>query len=540
METKNKFTLPLQNEELKNQLEQACRNYSVLEIYYYPKDSSGFEHLYMITDKPKDADQIREKRWVSTAISEAKTKIYVSCYSKAEYQLKKGYPMVHYYCHPSLLIYGGEDRKSLNDSVIAQKKLLKKYQSFQESFFHDHDILLSEAKNFYQLCSPISTYLMYIKLLEHDLNYLEYIFTGVQSNDENLHIRIKNLIPHIPILQKLLVKKNESTYFLILKLESAVRAAESCDEIYIKTEWYSAIQNFEFQLYQIIEQRFDDLKKMLKSERPALPLNAYTSEIKTEDQNLKLAVSVITKIAAPEEIFIFHTAGCNENNTTSVLYYLLVIGEGIGNDKILQIQDAVQKKTDHSVKVVILSHSRIAIQENLFNYQKLMREIMTNATRVYTSDAMHPEIHWEEPYTVEYGDMGLYYKALQGYIAQYYNMRSNIENDNRHGFISVFSNCFMRAMRIFIYGTFHSYMPHHLSTFSIWKLCLLVNPSLEKLEFLFSKINDNFHKLIDNGLKYTDNIDHYAEEKLLIMDEILNVMVNGIEKMIKEKGLQDK
>ncbi|KQS91918.1 hypothetical protein [Chryseobacterium sp. Leaf394] len=540
METKNKITIALQNPKIKDHLEQACMNYTVLQIYYHPKDPSGFETFYIITHTDKDAEKLREKDWVAIALSEAKIRIYVSYVSRVQYQLRKGYPLVTYYCHPILLVYSKDDLKDFFKNNISESKILKKYRSFQELFFHDHDILISEAKRFYQLHTPISAYLTYIKLIEHDLDYLEYVFTGTRSNHENLHIRLKNLLPYIPVLQKLMVKKNGHTYYLISKLESAVEAAESCDEMFIRTELYSAIQNLELQLYQIIELRFEELKGMLKSVRPALSTVASASEMPIEDKNLKITVETIRKMADPEEIFLFHKGSTCENKVRTTLYYLLLIGEGIGNAKILQLQDAVEKKTNHAVKVVILSHSRISVQENLFNYQHLMRSVMTGQNRIYSSDSMHPEIHWEEPYTVEYGDMDLYYNALQGYIAQYFSMRTNIENDNRHGFISVFANCFMRAMRIFLYGALHSYMPHHLSAFSSWKLCVFAEPSIEKIEFLFSKINSNFYRTIDNGLKFTDNIDHYAEEKLLIMDEILHSMMDVIRNKIEEKGLQNK
>ncbi|WP_312079418.1 hypothetical protein [Chryseobacterium sp.] len=540
MSTENKMNIPWVHKDVKNYLEQASQSSSVVQMYYHPKDSSGFEHLLIITDNERDAEKIREKQWVTAARAEQNINIYTSSVSRTEYQLRKGYPLVHYCCHPSLLIYAGQGRETRFKNDLANRKLVKKYSTFQEAFFHDHDILISEANRFYQLKSTVSTYLTYLKVIEHDLDYLEYVYTGAKSRHENLHIRLKNLMPWIPVLKKLMVKKNEHAFYLIARLEDAVRAAECCDEIYIKTELYASIQHLENQLYQLIDHRFEELKSLLKSPRPVWVAVLPDNEIRTEDKNLESAVSVIRKMADPEEIFLFHKADSCENKVSTSLYYLLVIGNGIGNDRILQLQDAVYKKTGSRAKVIILSHSRIAVQESLFNYQQFMRQIMTGQNRIYTSDVLHPEIHWEEPYTVEYGDMDVYYIALQGYVSQYFSMRRNIGNDNRHGFISVFANCFTRALRIYLYGALHSYRPHHLNTFSIWKLCVYADPSMEKIEFLFSKLSSSFYRLIDQSLKYTDTVDHYPEEKLLIMDEIIEQIMDYIKNMIRDKGLENR
>lgn len=540
METRNKIINPFKNEIFKNQIEQTCQSFAVVQTYYHPKDSKGYDHLFIITDTGKDADSIREKKWIKTALLEEKTKIYVSTISRIEYQLKKGYPLVQYFCHPSLLTYSKNPGSEYLKQDFSKRKQLKKYRGFKESFYHDHDILKSEANGFYHLGSPISTFITYAKLIEHDLDYLEYVYTGNRSNHQNLHYRIKNLIAHIPGLQKLLVRKSENTYFLISKLEAAVEAAQNCDEMYIKTELYSAIQSLESALYQIIDDRLKELKDLLRSERPVRSFDSENSEIKTDDKVLEVALATIKKMSEPEEIFLFHKADTCEKKMSMTLYYLLIIGEGIGNDKIIQIQESIKNKTNHSAAVVIISHSRITVQEHLFNYQYLMKQIMTDQNRIFTSSEMHPYIHWEEPFTVEYGDMDLYYSALKGYIVQYFWVRKNIESDNRYGLISVFSNCLMRAMRVFLYGALHSYMPHYLNTFSIWKLCVFADPSIGKIEYLFLKLDVNFYRIIDKGLKFSDHIDHYAEEKLLVMDEILNSIMKFIKTMIEDKQLENK
>ncbi|WP_294217705.1 hypothetical protein [uncultured Chryseobacterium sp.] len=537
METTKKMMIPLNNDYLRNQLRQECLNNMVIQIYYHPTDQTGYGHLFLITQSHKDAELICGKKWVTKAFSEHQTKVYVSCEQTVEYQLKKGYPLVYYYTHPSLLIYSKDPVPACYHTDKAGKQRMKRYASFREEFYHDHDLLKSEADRFHALHSPISTYLMYIRLMEHDLDYLEYMYLGDRRDHKNKHQRIQDLTLHIPLFQKLLVRKNGNTYYLISKLEAAVNASESGDEMDIRTELYSAIQHLESELYQRIEHRFKELKAMLEQEFPVLPVEAEIPETKTGNKNLEMIINAVCKTADPEEIFLFHTADTFENTRKIRLYYLLVIGEGLGNEKIIRIQDSVQAKSCGSAGVVILSHSRISIQEQLFNGQHLMRQVMAGRNRIFTTDDMHPEIHWEEPHIAEYGDMDLYHAALQGYVAQYFAMRKHVENDRGYGFAAVFARCVMNAFRVFLYGSLHSYMPHYLNAFSIWKLCVFADPSMERIEFLFGKLSPDFYRTIDAGLRYTDNIDYYSGDKLLIMDEILEYLMDRIRKLIESKNL---
>ncbi|MDQ1096484.1 MULTISPECIES: hypothetical protein [Chryseobacterium] len=540
MDTTKKMMIPLKNEYLRNQLRQECLNNLILQIYYHPADQKGYSHLFLMTQSHKDAELIRERKWVTKAFSEHQTKLYVSCPQTVEYQLKKGYPLVYYYTHSSLLIYSKDPVPACHHMDKAGKHRMKRYSSFREEFYHDHDLLKSETDRFHALYSPISTYLMYIRLIEHDLDYLEYMYLGDRRDHKNKHQRIKDLTLHIPLLRKLLVRKNGNTYYLISKLEAALNAAESGDEMDIRTELYSAIQHLESELYQRIEHRFKELKTMLEPDVPVLAVEAEIPETKTGDKNLEMIFNAVCKTADPEEIFLFHTADTFENSRKIRLYYLLVIGEGLGNEKIIRIQDSVQAKSCGSAGVVILSHSRISIQEQLFNGQHLMRQIMTGRNRIFTTDDLHPDIHWEEPHGTEYGDMDLYYAALQGYVTKYFAMRKYVEDNKGYGFAAVFARCVMKAFRVFLYGSLHSYMPHYLNAFSIWKLCVFADPSMEKIEFLFGKLSPDFYRTIDAGLRYTDNIDHCPGEKLLIMDEILDCLMNRIGNLIESKNLQNK
>lgn len=131
----------------------------------------------------------------------------------------------------------------------------------------------------------------------------------------------------------------------------------------------------------------------------------------------------------------------------------------------------------------------------------------------------------------------MHYRTLKYFVAQYFNLRDNLQNDNHYGLVQLFSNSIIRLLRIYIYAALPYYRPHYLNTYNTWKLCVYADPSLEKTEFLFEKLSTDFYKLIDYYIKYSDNSGMSSMEELIMMDEILNLLMTKLEKLIKDQNL---
>src|SRR5690606_10468546 len=87
--------------------------------------------------------------------------------------------------------------------------------------------------------------------------------------------------------------------------------------------------------------------------------------------------TLITKLA-PEEIYLFHKREMFSLNPDEkqTVYYLLVIGNGIGNSALKDIQQSVADTSNGRINLVILGHSRIFLQNNLSKHQKVMQRII--------------------------------------------------------------------------------------------------------------------------------------------------------------------
>ena len=444
------------------------------------------------------------------------------------------------YCYyrPCFLVWCKYGCTGLFINYDGGKGFKKKFASFKESYYHDHDILLSEARRFYKLNSPISTYLTYITVFEHDLLYLEQLYAGDLLSDASLHTRIMNLIPYVPELQKLFVRQNGTNYYLINKLEAAIEAAHN-DETYMNTALYESIKKVELQLYNRVIARFKELKSAIRKEAGLTAVISPPREELPDDPQLSTVMDILIKKAAPEEVFLFHKSETFQINpqVPTTIYFLFVVGEGIGNTNIQSIQQAVAARTQNKVSVVILAHRRISIQESLCFHQPFIQQVMRPANRVYSSSDMLPELHWEVPYEATYGDLSLYHRGVKEHLEQYFNLRSHMRDDNSEGLFTLFAQGYLRLLRLIVYSSLNTYLPKWTSAWDTWQLCLFAVPSLKELEYLFGRIGQDFHKHIDFHLRYSDLVGRLSAEELSVMDDILTYLSKRLEKIITENHL---
>ncbi|MDF0720822.1 hypothetical protein P0M11_12510 [Kaistella sp. PBT33-4] len=524
----------LHDEVLINRLKQAARDGSLLAVYRVPHGIPGSERLLLITETEAATDALRAAKWVLKTGDQMP--VSISSLHRAERFFEVGNPFVYCYYRPSFLVWCKEGFAGLFRNYAGGKPFKKKFTSFKECYYHDHDILLSEAGRFYSLNSPISTYLTYITIFEHDLRYLEQLYAGDFFPDESLHRRITNLIPYIPELQKLFVRQNGTNYYLINKLEDAIEAAHN-DESYINTALYESIKKVERQLSHLVAARFKELKSAIGKQPGPTDVICAAPEEQPDDPQLITVRDILIKMAAPEEVFLFHKAETFQINAhvPTTVYYLFVIGQSVGNTNIQSIQQAVAARTQNKVSVIILAHRRITVQENLCFHQQFIQQIMSPANRIFSSSDMHPALHWEVSYEPTYGDLSLYHRGVKEHLEQYFNLRSHMRGDNSEGLFTLFSQGYLRLLRLIIYSSLCAYLPKWTSAWDTWQLCLFAVPSLKELEYLYGRIGRAFHKHIDSHLRYNDLVGRLRPDELTVMDEILTCLSDKLDSIIKVK-----
>lgn len=207
MKTSKKITFPkLENEFLENILRQLISQHHIIQMFFTKDTSSLFSHLIIHIEKNSDAQELQQSKWVKKVRNRYMIDVQFIYPVKFQHKFSLGHPFIEFCCQPSALIYQNEE--SGDSTIIARgwKKYKKKFNVFQEGFYHDYDIHKSHVQNLISEGSPNSVFTSYARLIEYDLAYLEDLYAGTTFNTLDLDERINNLMEYIPEIQKYFVK----------------------------------------------------------------------------------------------------------------------------------------------------------------------------------------------------------------------------------------------------------------------------------------------------------------------------------------------
>ncbi len=512
----------VENEALREKLFQLIREFQIVYIFYHTARTSEPLHITIITSNPGQVESIESRKWIRNSRNESNTLFHVIFQGKMNYEYRTGNPFMACYCRRSAIIYQNPKAEECPETDWASFK--KRFKRYRESYYHDRDILLSKANRFQRLGSLTAMFLSYMDIYEYTIRFLEILFIGHAFDSIDLHERIKQLTHFVPRIEGVFVKKSGKEYYLVSELEKAKEVAENGDEVQLNESLYESIVLVELQLHNMVSDRFSDLKKQLKSDA-LIHKSTVDPDSSTEDKELSSIISRIVEVHEVEEVYLFHQS--QDHYTTT--YFLLLIGKGLGTEIMNQIRQSVKAKSKGKLEVVLIGHTRNWIQTNLFYHQVFFKKIMVPKSLRYQSNKNHPAIHWENPYTPEYPDLDHYYNSSIKLAAQYFVLRDNAEDENNEGLGELFARAVLRILRTFIYSKL-SYFPHYLPAFNLWKLCVYAEPKLENMEFLFEKCSgDNFFTELGNYIRFYHGVSLLTMDKLLVMDEILELLLQKIE-----------
>ncbi len=506
---------------LQDSLRQLIAEFAIASIFYYPTNN-GISQLIILLVSNLDVKLVESKKWITNALVNYGLFIHVTDELTLESNLSIGNPFSMAYCRKPAVLYSNADGIGCSDASWSSCK--KKYRQYTERFYHDHDLLFSESNRMKKYSSQLGTVLILNSVYEYDIFQLEQLYFGRNLNLENLHQSINRLILVEPELASLFVRKNENEFFLIDELERAVQCAEDDDD-YFNDDVVNALIECESKLYNLVSKRFSELKKSMKTSMTehGLKLMEYVAD---EDEQTKI-VSQILRIKPVEEIYLF-----DKRIGPASVYYLLLIGEGLGSVVLGSIQQSVMAKIGDCIEVVIIGHSRIWIQKNLFQHQAFFKEIMKSENRVYQS-AVYPQIHWEDPHTKCYPDLEYYFRSAKVLYDSYLALRKE-EKKNSEGAGLLFNHTLMRVFRTLVFSK-SSYLPNYATPFILWKLIVHFEPKLETIEFLFNKYNNkNFFGFVKHRLQFNHDFTRTTKKDLKLMDEILGLLVDNLTKSVNK------
>lgn len=523
----------LDNDLLENILEQMIKQYNVIQIFYTKDHVETTSHLVIHLYKSQDVANLRSSKWISKLKLNYKINVYFVCTSRFEYHFKLGHPFIEFYCQPSAIICQNES--SGIPFIISRgwKKYKKKFNDFENRFHHDHDLHLTQIKRLIAEDSPNSVFTSYEELISYDLEYLEDLYSAQRSNSMTVSERVKGLVKYIPEIQNLFIKKNHSEYYLTELFAKAKKAADEYEIVY-ETEMYDAVGITEEGLFRLVENRFYELKQMIKkeySESSKSSNKIISLPEEPKDEVLEVAIERILCFTELEQIYFFHKTIYGEITT----YYLLLLGLNIGNEKLSSITKSLKSTFGKQCDFLLLSHDRYWIQTNLYQYQNFFAHILQEKHLIHSSHQYHPEFHWGNPHNPYHSDLFIYYKVVNDSASQFYKVIEG-EHQNYQGVSNLFSLFFLSFCRIYIFvKTF--YLPNYLSSQSLWQLCIYADKDIYKYNYLI----DQFFTDLFPYLDYNRSVHHRPAKldkgNIEQMNVIVKNLINELRDIVVAGGL---
>lgn len=423
------------------------------------------------------------------------------------------------------MIYQNEEMKDTFVIPRNWKKIKKKINKYEGNFYHDHDIYQSQIKTLISEGCSNHVFTFYGRLMEYNISYLEELYSGRSLDVMNLDKRITRLTQYIPEIQKYFVKNSHNKYYLTDLIAQAKEATAQDDAIY-KSEFYEAISIAEQNLYNLVERRLEELKKGIRENlsKTNNPLNEIDEKIKCPI--LEMTIETIVKSTDTEQIYLFHENKYDDKTT----YYLMLITNGVGNEKLSSINQSLKSKVEGKIEFVLLSHSRSWIQTNLYKYQSFFTRNLQHKFLLYSSNENHPEFHWEVPHQPCHSDLYFYYKSTRDVAKQFSSIVNN-STTNFQGLDSIFALFFLSFCRTYIFVKTY-YLPHYLCGRSLWQLCLYGDVNIRKQEYLIEHFWTDFFPYVNKHMTLHHSPSFLNGEKVLQMKIIVEKLMEELNMLV--------
>lgn len=538
MKTSKKLSFPkLENEFLENILRQWVNQYTIVQLFFTKEPAPLFSQLIIHIKNKEEAEQVQQHKWIKKVRNHYHIEVCLIYSTRLYHRLALGHPFMEWYCRPSALIY--QNAAAGNPLIIKRdwKKYKKKFNAFQELFYHDHDLQRSQIQNLVAEGAANSVFTSYARLMEYDLEYLEELYLGNKATALGLEERINTLTAYIPEIQKYFVKKSHNKYYLTDWFAKAKEAAAEEEEIY-KNEMQQALGITEQGLYHLIEKRMNELKKQIKNASYEKQEMAAQIEEKPTDPMLELAIETIVKAVNAEQIYLYHQITYGEKTT----YYLMIMADGVGNEKLRAVTQSLKSKTGSDYDFVLLCHSRNWIQANLYQYQSFFAGIIQDKYQIYTSSPYHPDLHWEVPHKPYHADLYFYYTSAKNTALQFLAIANN-PKENYQGLEYLFSLFFLSFCRTYIFIKTY-YLPNDLSSHALWQLCSYADPAIQKHNHLTEQFWTDFFPFLDKHRtlhqRWSTLKKNEVDQMIVIVEKLLEELHNLVIKGGLLHGEQDK
>ncbi|MEK6495459.1 hypothetical protein [Myroides odoratimimus] len=522
------------NDFLSNQFKQIITEFpSVLEIYYCSNTIEMMSYLLIHLSNRSDIEIITKRKGIKKLFKDYGIIVLLFDCNALRYKFEHGYPIIELIYQEKHLIYQREGIDFDKLTTRGFKEFNNQYNIYKERYYQDHDLLSSELNTHKSLDAVSSVFLLYERLLELHLLYLEELYVGHTTSINNLHQRIKAISKFNPKIESLFLKKSEEEYYFIALINRVKEAIEEQREIYYD-ECFDAFEKVEKQLYNFVQDRFKYLKRLIKHQTSNPIISELAIELnKQETFNDIIIERCLNQNQRIEEIYLYQTLTIG-NQT---IYYLLIIGDKFANEQIKNLESSLQDKFNKQTNFVIIAHTKIWIQTELYTSQDFFVSIIKNENKIYSSSQYNASLHWLVPHTALYTDL-YYYNSVTNNTAK--ELLKNLQKlkkgqECKQSTPYLLSLYFMSFCRTYMLAHL-SYLPNYLSSFSLWLLCVNVNTDLNKYQYLFDKFGSKFFSLLDYYRVLHQRLINFDTEKTEALLELVTQLQAELKIIVDQRS----
>ncbi|WP_304343229.1 hypothetical protein [Chryseobacterium koreense] len=304
--------------------------------------------------------------------------------------------------------------------------------------------------------------LLYLKGIQHDLEFLEYLRFGRPFEDFALPERLRQMEAFIPEVKKFFVKDG-SHYYLLRQIENE-------DVVEYMDEYRDLVCKAKDQMKRIV------LRNMQAKQPKKIPLKPKVSHPLLKTPSVRKALRPLLQMAHLEEVYLFHEITSIQADLNLTHYYLLAVVSKEKAKEAARVTQKINEELPAHLKFTIIYHTRLWIQENVYQSQRFFKTLMNDAHKVYTN-AFHPKIHWDRDDTFYCGDLFIYRRRAKGIYKRHLK---GVARDEKSAMVSLIpgdlNEYFMQILINRLYDTV-GYLPETRDVKVLWDLFVYLNKS---------------------------------------------------------------
>lgn len=361
----------------------------------------------------------------------------------------------HRYARKEDQIYGEE--KNYGRFIVSESDL----RSLRERYEKGEQLLMKYTEELIG-DEQVGATLFSLKNIQHDLEFLEYLRFGRSFEDFTLTERLHQMEAFIPEVKKLFLKEGD-LYYLLRQIENEDIVEYMDEHLPFISKIKKKMKSFVLQNMRVKQPKNDHLKPTVSHQF-------------LKDPSIKKVLRPLLHMAHLEEVYLFHEITSIQPDLQLNHYYLLAVVSKENVKEATRVFQKINKDLSPDLKFTIIYHTRLWIQENLYQSQHFLRTLMNNDHKIYTND-FHPKIHWGRDDTYRCDDCFIYLRRAKDIYKRHLK---GIKHDEKSTMVSIvpseLNEYFIQILINSLYDTV-GYLAEIKDLKILWDLVIYAHPN---------------------------------------------------------------